>query len=277
MDLGLAGKVAMVTGGSTGIGKATALAFAREGARVAICARTESILQETAREIEREADAEVLAVPADVMLKSDIEKFVSATVARFGTVDIMVNNADSVSHQAGFFDLTDEDWIEKFNIKLLAHIRFIRLVAPYMMERRWGRIINVGGNSSRIATRDGGWTKGATQAGLINLTKKLSIILGHYGITANVIEPGGVWSDGKTKEGLSRIEIRTEQLRKAAEQEGISYEEMEQRYLDSLVIGRRIESDDMADVILFLASDRAATITGEVMIADGGETPTVRF
>ena len=277
MDLGLAGKVAMVTGGSTGIGKATALAFAREGARVAICARTESILQETAREIEQEADAEVLAVPADVMVKSDIEKFVSATVARFGTVDIMVNNADSVSHQAGFFDLTDEDWIEKFNIKLLAHIRFIRLVAPYMMERRWGRIINVGGNSSRIATRDGGWTKGATQAGLINLTKKLSIILGHYGITANVIEPGGVWSDGKTKEGLSRIEIRTEQLRKAAEQEGISYEEMEQRYLDSLVIGRRIESDDMADVILFLASDRAATITGEVMIADGGETPTVRF
>lgn len=277
MDLGLTGKVAMVTGGSTGIGKATALAFAREGARVAICARTDSILQEAARQIEQDTEAEVLAMPADVMVKDDIERFVSATVARFGTVDIMVNNADSVSHQAGFFDLTDEDWLEKFNIKLLAHIRFIRLVAPYMMERKWGRIINVGGDSSRMATRDGGWTKGATQAGLINLTKKLSGILGHYGITANVIEPGGVWSDGKTKEGLSRIEIRTEQLRKAAEREGISYDEMEERFLNNLVIGRRIESEDMADVILFLASDRAASITGEVVLANGGETPAVRY
>jgi NAD(P)-dependent dehydrogenase (short-subunit alcohol dehydrogenase family) len=277
MDLGLAGKVAMITGGSTGIGKATALAFAREGARVAICARTDGILQEAARDIERETKAEVLAMPADVMVKEDIERFVAATVDRFGTVDIMVNNADSVSHQAGFFDLTDEDWLEKFNIKLLAHIRFIRLVAPYMMERRWGRIINVGGNSSRMALRDGGWTKGATQAGLINLTKKVSVLLGHYGITANVIEPGGVWSDGRTKEGLSRIEIRSGELRRQADKEGISYEEAERRYLDSLIIGRRVEAYEMADIILFLASQRSGTITGEVVIADGGETPAVRF
>src|SRR5207249_4280100 len=128
MDLGLTGKVAIVTGGSTGIGRATALAFAREGARVAICARTDSTLQEAAHQIEQETGAEVLALPADVMVKDDIERFVSAAIARFGGVDIMVNNADSVSHQAGFFDLTDEDWLEKFNIKLLAHIRFIRLV-----------------------------------------------------------------------------------------------------------------------------------------------------
>jgi NAD(P)-dependent dehydrogenase (short-subunit alcohol dehydrogenase family) len=128
-----------------------------------------------------------------------------------------------------------------------------------------------------MATRDGGWTKGATQAGLINLTKKLSGILGHYGVTANVIEPGGVWSDGRTKEGLSRIEIRTEQLRKAAEREGVTYDEMEQRFLDGLVIGRRIEADEMADVILFLASERAGSITGEVVLANGGETPAVRY
>jgi 3-oxoacyl-[acyl-carrier protein] reductase len=277
MDLGLAGKVAMITGGSTGIGKAAALAFAREGARVAICARNDDILQEAARDIERETKADVLAVSANVMVKEDIEGFVAAATERWGGVDIMVNNADSISHQGSFFELTDEDWLEKFNIKLLAHIRFIRLVAPYMMERRWGRIINIGGNSSRVALRDGGWTKGATQAGLINLTKKLSVLLGHYGITANVLEPGGVWSDGRTKEGLSRIEIRSGQLRREAEKEGISYDEAEQRYLNSLIIGRRIEAEDMADIILFMASDRSATITGEVIIADGGETPAVRF
>jgi NAD(P)-dependent dehydrogenase (short-subunit alcohol dehydrogenase family) len=277
MDLGLAGKVAIVTGGSTGIGKATALAFAREGVRVAICARTDSILQETARHIERETKADILAMPADVMIKSDIEKFVAATVDRFGTVDIMVNNADSVSHQGSFFELTDEDWLEKFNIKVLAHIRFIRLVAPYMMERRWGRIINIGGNSSRMALRDGGWTKGATQAGLINLTKKLSVTLGHYGITANVVEPGGVWSEGKTKEGRSRLDTRREDLERIAAREGISYEEANQRELNQRTIGRRVEADEMADVIVFMASERAATITGEVVAADGGQNPAVRF
>jgi NAD(P)-dependent dehydrogenase (short-subunit alcohol dehydrogenase family) len=276
MDLGLTGKVAMITGASTGIGRATALAFAREGARVAICARTESTLGEAGRDIERETKAEVLAVRADVTVKSDIENFVAATVKRFGSVDILVNNADSVTHQGSFFELTDEDWLEKFNIKLLAHIRFIRLVAPYMKERRWGRIINIGGGSSR-KMRDGGWTKGATQAGLINLTKKLSIILGHDGITANVVEPGGVWSEGKTKEGRSRIEIRMEEIRRAAEQDEISLEEAENRYLRNLVIGRRVRADDTANVILFLASERSGTITGEVIVADGGQTPAVRF
>jgi NAD(P)-dependent dehydrogenase (short-subunit alcohol dehydrogenase family) len=277
MDLGLEGKVAIVTGGSTGIGKATALAFAREGARVAICARTDSILQEAAREIERETKAKVLAVPADVTVKNDIEKFVAATVDRFGTVDIMVNNADFASKDGSFFELTDEDWLETFNIKLLAHIRFIRLVAPHMMERRWGRIINIGGAAARRLMPDRAWRKGATQAGLINLTKKLSVLLGHYGITANVVEPGGVWSEGRTRGGRTRWEMRTEELRRAAEQQGISFEVAEQQYLNSLVIGRRIEADDTADTIVFLASERAATITGEVVVADGGQTPAVRF
>jgi 3-oxoacyl-[acyl-carrier protein] reductase/bacilysin biosynthesis oxidoreductase BacG len=266
----------MVTGGSAGMGRAYAYAFAQEGARVAICARTASTLEETARNIERETKAEVLAVPADVTVKSDIERFVAATADQFGGVDILVNNADSVTRNADFFELTDEDWLETFDVKLFAHIRFIRLVAPYMMERRWGRIINIGGGATR-KMRDGAWRKGATQAGIINLTKKLSVLLGHYGITANVVEPGGVWSDGATREGRSRADIRREQIAHAAEREGISYEEMDRRELNKLVIGRRIQAEDAANVVLFLASERAATITGEVIISDGGQTPAVRF
>jgi 3-oxoacyl-[acyl-carrier protein] reductase len=145
-----------------------------------------------------------------------------------------------------------------------------------MMERKWGRIINIGGGSSR-KMRDGGWTKGATQAGLINLTKKLSLLLGHHGITANVVEPGGVWTDGQTKGGRSRVEMRTEELARAAERAGVSLAEMERRDLDKLVIGRRVQAEDTAGVIVFLASERSATITGEVIVADGGQTPAVRF
>ena len=280
MDLGLNGKVAIVTGASQGMGRAHALALAREGARVAICSRTLENVQKTAREIEEHTNSQVLPVQADVTIKSDIEKLVAATVDRFGRVDIVINNADSDANYRGegwgFFELPDEAWIEKFNIKVLAHIRLIREVAPYMMKNRWGRIINIGGGASR-KMRDGGWTKGATQAGLINLTKKLSDLLGRYGITVNVVEPGGVWSDGKTISGRSRAEIRREEIQKAAEREGVSYEEMEKRYLSKLIIGRRIEAEDAANVILFLASERSATITGEVVVADGGQTRAVRF
>jgi NAD(P)-dependent dehydrogenase (short-subunit alcohol dehydrogenase family) len=266
----------MVTGGSAGIGKATAFAFAREGARVAICARTPDILQATARQIEQDTAAEVLAVQADVTKLDDIKKFVGATVARFGGVDILVNNADSKDSQgSNLFDLTDEDWIDKFNIKLLAHIRFMRETAPLMMEKRWGRIINISGAASR---RPGlGWTKGATQAGIINLTKNVSDLLGPYGITANVVEPGGVWSDGKTVGGRSRAEIRSEELRRAAEQAGVSREEMEKRTLSQIPIRRFIQAEDAANAIVFLASECASAITGEVLLTDGGKTRAVRY
>lgn len=276
MDLGITGKVALVTGGSAGIGKATAYAFAREGVRVAICGRTLSTLEETARAIREETAGDVLPVQADVMVKADLEHFVEAAVDHFGTIDIIVNNADVISHEGSFFDLSDEDWLEKFNIKLLAPIRLIRLAAPFMQRSGWGRIINMGGTSARVM-RDAGWGKGATQAGLINLTKKLSDLLGRDGITVNLVEPGAIWTDGKTKAGRSRAEIRRADVERAAEREGISYDEMNKRLLGELVIGRRIEPEDVADTILFLCSKRSGAITGEVVLIDGGETRAVRF
>jgi 3-oxoacyl-[acyl-carrier protein] reductase len=276
MDLGLAGKVAMVTGGGQGIGKTIAFSFAREGARVAICGRTKEVLEETAREIEEETETEVLPIRADVTNVDDIKNFVAATVERFGGIDILVNNANSrdVSGR-GFFDLTDEDWIDKFNVKLMAHVRFAREVAPYMKERGWGRIINISGAASR---RPGlGMTSGAIQAGVINFTKNLSEVLGPYGITANVVEPGGVWSDGKTAGGQSKAEEREEALQRAAQRAGVSRDEMEKRALSEIPIRRFIQPQDPANAILFLASERASAITGEVLLTDGGKTRAVRY
>lgn len=266
----------MVTGGSHGLGRAVTSALAREGVRVAICGRTEDTISAAASEIQDETGVEIFPFVADVGVAGDIENFVAASMDRFGAIDILINNADSASRQGEFFDLRDEDWMEKINIKLLAPIRLIRLVAPSMMERGWGRIISMSGGTTRLMIPNG-MPKGVAQAGLVNLSKKLAVSLGRYGITVNVVEPGRMWSDGKTVANRSRFEIRREEVELAAEREGISYEEMNRRVLSQLVIGRRIEPKESAEIIVFLASQRSATITGEVILADGGETRYVRY
>jgi len=277
MDLGIEDKVALVTGGSQGIGRAIAYGLAKEGVRVAICGRTKEIVQATAEAIERETGTSVLPVVADVLVPEDIERFVSETVEAFGTIDIAINNADLITHDVGFFELQDEDWQEKMNMKLFAPIRLTRLVAPIMQKNGWGRIINIGGSSAR-KVHSVGWAKGATQPGLINLTKRLSWLLGGEGITVNLVEPGIVWTEGHTRTGgKSRAESRSEDLVKRAEQEGVSYEEMDRRAQAELVIGRRIESDDVANVVVFLSSKLTGAVTGETILVDGGEMPTVRF
>jgi len=277
VDLGMKDKVAMVTGGSQGIGRAIALGLAREGVRVAICGRTPDILEATAESIESETGVRVLPVIADVMVAADLERFVQATVEEFGTVDIAINNADLITHDVGFFDLRDEDWQEKMDLKLFAPIRLTRLVAPIMQANGWGRIINIGGSSAR-KVHEVGWAKGATQPGLINLTKRLAWLLGRDGITVNLVEPGIVWTEGHTRTGgKSRAEARSEALAQRAEREGISYEEMDRLALAELVIGRRIESEDVANIVVFMASPLSGAVTGETILVDGGEMPTVRF
>ena len=278
MDLGLTGKTAIITGGGHGLGRATATAFALEGVRVAICGRHRDSLDAAVATISAAAGggADVLPVVADVTRAEDLATLVETTLAAYGSVDIVVNNADSVSHDGGFFELTDEDWLERFNVKLLAAVRLARLAAPHMIERGWGRILSISGGSSR-KMREGGWTKGAAHAGLINFSKKLSDLLGPHGITVNILEPGSIWSDGPTREGRSRADIRREALQRRADEAGVSYEVMEARDLEGLVIRRRVEPAEMAALLVFLASDRAAAITGEVILADGGQTRTVRY
>ena len=172
LDLGLEGKVAIITGGSEGLGRACAERFAREGARVAICARRKEPLEHAAEEIRRSTGGEVLARVADVTRPAEVEAFVAATVAQFGGIDILVNNAGT-SAAAAFEQVDDRAWQADLDLKLMAAIRFCRLVIPHMRRRGGGRIINV--------TTVGGKAPAAralpttvTRAAGINLTKALA-------------------------------------------------------------------------------------------------------
>jgi NAD(P)-dependent dehydrogenase (short-subunit alcohol dehydrogenase family) len=269
MDLGITGKVAIITGGSQGIGKEIALALAREGARIAICARTEAILEEAARDIERETKSEVLPVRADVTDFGDVQRFVSETVVRFGQIDILINGANN-SRSAGFFELTDQDWFNHLDVKLLGKVRVIREVAPHMMERRWGRIINIaGGASRRVRGPDGrvnSWTSGAINPGLTNLSKRLCDELGPYGITVNTVLPGGVETPGKARR----------RARFVAEHNGaVQTAELERE--TERPIGRPITAADSAHLICFVASELAGAISGQVLCVDGGATAGIYY
>src|SRR6266571_3761890 len=189
MDLGIRGKAAIVTGGSQGIGKATARALAEEGVRVAICARTEETLNQTSREIQTETGVDVLPVRADVSLLEDVQQMVARTLDTFGRVDILVNSAASF-RSAPLMELADEDWLNHYNVKFVGYVRFIREVLPSMKANRWGRIVNLGGGASRQLDI-GGYSSGAVNTAIVNLTAKLAHEVAPFGITANAIHPGG--------------------------------------------------------------------------------------
>jgi NAD(P)-dependent dehydrogenase (short-subunit alcohol dehydrogenase family) len=144
MDLGLTGKVALVTGGSKGIGKAVARGLAQEGAKVAICARTQRDLDAAAAELTRAA-GEVFAVAGDLTREADVQEIVAATVGRFGRIDILVNNAGAAPGGL-LLDLTEEDWHTALELKFLGYVRCMKAVIPHMLREGGGRIVNIVGN-----------------------------------------------------------------------------------------------------------------------------------
>jgi NAD(P)-dependent dehydrogenase (short-subunit alcohol dehydrogenase family) len=146
VDLGLKGKVAIVTGSSDGIGYATADALAEEGVRVVLCARREALLAEARDTIVKKTGAEVLAVPCDVQQLPDVQRLVTETMRRFGAIHILVNNAGSVPAMQ-FTDVNDAKWHQIMEGKLLSYIRVTREVVPHMRKARWGRIISIAGTA----------------------------------------------------------------------------------------------------------------------------------
>lgn len=257
MELGLTGKVALVTGGSKGIGKATALALAREGARVAICARGEEALRETATEIETATASRALAVRADTTSLDDIKRLVAATAQELGGVDILVNNAVN-SVPGTFLELPDEAWMNHITVKIMGYVRCAREAIPHMMRRGGGRIINIGG----MAARNVGHltnSNGVTNASVANITKNLSDQVAPHHILVNCIHPGA-----------TRTPRQDAILERRAQDAGISLDEAERRTVQSIPIGRMIESEDIANLILFLVSAQASAITGQVIAVDGG-------
>lgn len=257
MDLGLQGKVAVVTGGTKGIGRATAEALAKEGAKVALCARTEADLKRTAAEIEAATGQAVLAMPCDVTDDEQVRRFVEAMLHHFGTVHILVNNAGRA--QPGRFDeLTWQQWQDDLNVKLYAHIRCIKAVLPVMKAQRWGRIINMNAilgkqpSASVICTST--W-----RAACITFTKALSDEVAPYNITVNSINLGIVVSDQ-----LER--------RRKRDAPNLSPDEFADKVAKEIGVplGRLGRPEEVAALVCFLASEQAGYITGASINFDGG-------
>lgn len=263
MDFGLNGKVAIVTGGSEGIGKAAAISMAKEGAKVVICARTQANLDIAAEEIYKHGGSDVLTVSADVTDLKQISSVIEKTFSEFGRLDIIVNNAGTSA--GNNFEVVDDDaWRHDMDLKFYAAIRFSRMAIPYMKAIGGGRIINV--------TNLGGKQPGAnsvptsvTRAAGIALTKALSKDLAEHNILVNTV------CIGLIKAG--QHERRAAQMRQ--EDRSMTIANFYELRAKNIPLGRVGEAREAGDVICFLASERASYLTGTSINIDGGTSGAI--
>jgi NAD(P)-dependent dehydrogenase (short-subunit alcohol dehydrogenase family) len=261
MDLGLRGKVAIITGGSDGLGLATARRLAAEGAAVAICGRDRTRLKEAAEKVRVDGGA-VLEVPADVTRAGDLETLVSSTLERFGRLDILINNAGT-SAARGFDTVDDQAWQADLELKLFAAIRCVRLSVPHMRQVGGGRIVNVLNTGAKTPGARSLPTSVSRAAGLA-LTKALSKELAPDGILVNAVLIGlvksGQWERRWTREGRPGT-LETFYERLARERE--------------VPLGRVGEAEELGALVTFLVSAQAAFITGVAINFDGGHSAVV--
>ncbi|RPI41339.1 MAG: SDR family oxidoreductase [Betaproteobacteria bacterium] len=272
MDLGLRGKHAVVTGGSLGIGKAIARELAREGADVAIVARSRDRLEATARELSSETGQRVIALPTDVTSREQVDAMMAEAAKALGGLHILVNSGSSpggsTSATGPIETVVDEDLLQDFNTKYVGALRCARAVIPHLKQQGWGRIVNISGTNARNA---GNLSGGARNASLVHLTKTLAVQLGRFGITVNCVHPG-----------TTRTERTPSLLAAQAAQQGISPEEVEKRNFapDAArgnAICRMVDASEIAYVTAFLASDKAWAISGELIVATGGAGRSVYY
>jgi len=258
MDLELGGRVALVTGGSQGIGRAIALTLAAEGADVSICARRTEPLESVASEV-RELGREVVAISADVATADGAKAVIDATQEQFGRVDILVNNAGN-GWPKPLLELTDEEWYASFDLNLMSAVRMSRACIPGMLERRWGRIVNM---SSRMGREPDAYfgPYAASKAALINFSKTLANAFSGDGVLTNCITPGP-----------TRSEAIDHAAQKSSEATGKTVDEVFEATLRKRPIpaGRIGEPEDVAGLVALLVSERGSWITGGCFNVDGG-------
>ena len=263
MDLELEGRVAIVTGGSRGVGKAIALELAREGVDVAICARTRQDLEATARELERDTGRRIIPIPADTTDRDSVKNMVRTAAETLGSrLDILVNNAAVPGGlvQGPLADSDDGALLEDVNTKVVGYFRCAQAAAPHMQSQGWGRIINIGG----LSGRQPGAISGLRNAAIVHLTKTLSDQLGPEGITVNLVHPG-----------TTRTERTGPDHEKRAQQQGVTALEIESQVAQNIPIRRIVDAQEVGYVVAFLASPKATAITGEVISAGGGSSQGV--
>jgi 3-oxoacyl-[acyl-carrier protein] reductase len=257
METGLKGKAALVCAASRGLGKAAAMGLAREGARLAICARSDDSLERAAEDIRTKTGAEVVGIPADLMRADDVARFVAEGAQALGGVDVLVTNAGGP--KAGLFDsLSEEDWMAAVQLTLMSVIRLCRATIPHMRARSGGRIINI--TSMSVKQPIGGLIlSNALRPAVIGFSKTLSTELAAEKILVNCVAPGYT----RTERVLELNEAR-------AKREGVDPEALMRSTVSSVPMGRLGEPSELADLIVFLASDRASYITGTTIQVDGG-------
>ena len=253
MDLGLKGKVALVTAASKGMGKACALGLAAEGARVVMCARTEGDVRAAAEEVRATTGAQVQAMVADVTKAGDVSSLVGRAREAFGGIDVLVANCGGPP-RGGLWEVSDEQWYGAFEVSLLSVVRLIREVVPSMRDRRWGRILTIQSVSIKQPV-EGLLLSNAVRPGVAGLAKTLAPELGRHNITINVVCPG---------------RIMTDRFLGGARQAGLPVDEYVARSAAEIPLGRVGTPEEFANVLVFLASERASYVTGVAIQVDGG-------
>ena len=259
MDLLLSGKRAIVTGASAGIGRAVVEALAAEGCDVAFCARREQLLDEIAQNTQESSGCRLIPIRADLTQRSAIDGFVARAAKSLGGIDLVINNG-GVATFSELFDIPDGPWQQNAELRLMSYVRTARAAIPHLRNAGGGRIINVTGNSGRQPIpyhRPGG----ASTAAIVNLTDSLATYLAKDRIHVLTCSPGPV-----------RTACLVDQLAMNAKLWQVSVEEAERRFAADCPLGYIPSAADIAGVITFLASPRAAYMTGATVTADGGVT-----
>jgi 3-oxoacyl-[acyl-carrier protein] reductase len=257
METGLKGKVVLLAGASQGMGRAAAQAFAAEGAIVAISARTEDKLQQAAKEIRKSTGAEVFAQAFDVSYQAAVEKFVADVVTKYGRVDVCVANAAGPPAKT-FLQVSLEEWHKAFEMNFMSVVNLAREVIPQMQKNKWGRLITITSTSVRQPIPDL-ILSSAIRPAVVGLVKSLAIEFGKDGITANNVAPGYTATERLTELAGSRS--------KAA---GVAEKEIYDRWANEVPLRRVGKPEEIADAIVWLASERASYITGQTVLVDGG-------
>lgn len=259
MDLGIKGKVAIVTASSTGIGKAVAETLVSEGAIVAICSRSKEKLIEASKDIKNKFGGEPFWCVCDINSQKDIENFYNAVVKQFGSVDILVNNCGGPI--PGYFaDLTEDDWNDAFKQVLLSVIRFSHLVIPDMIKKEWGRIINI----TSVAVKQPVQNlilSNSFRAAVTGFAKTLSNEVANKNITVNNVAPGYTLTHRLYELAVNR-----------AKTSGKSHEEILVEMAKDVPMNRLGGPEEIAALVAFLASKQASYITGTTIQVDGGST-----
>ncbi len=257
MDLGIKGRVAVVAASSKGLGKAVALGLAREGAKLALCARTDSTLQDTVDEIRRDAGADVFAAPIDVTDQQQVRHFVAAAAKHYGKIDICVTNAGGPPAKP-FSETSVEDWQAAVNLNLMSTLYFAREVLPLMQKQKWGRLITITSASVKQPI-DNLILSNSVRSAVSGLAKSLSNEYGKDNVLVNNVCPGYTLT--------SRLEELSARLSKA---ENVDPQKIQERWASQIPMGRLGRPEEFANLVVFLASERASYITGVSIAVDGG-------